>query len=580
MSSVQNLRELINERLTAAAEEIFTEFEKTIVQYEEEIDRQRRLLDNIWKPQITQHTADLPQHNVCQKEEVLPDQQLRTQEMKSNLDKEGPEHRQVKEEQEELCISVDQEDQKPPQLKEVQEELCTSQKGEQQETYTFMLLQCKSKCEELSEEIFRVFEKAFIQHEEEIDRQRRLLDVFWKSEIPLHTTDLPQPCACTEAEVLTVQLFKLKRNTSLDQEDPELPQMEEEQKKLCNSLDQEDPQPPQIKQEQEEFCTSLEGEQFTVKQETDAFMVTSTYEESDHSDTEPNSVQLFSHIFPVAESPDQAGNKHLESGLSRNAELERKKRHKRNSNYNNNVDILSMSESHCDTDTEKETLICEVCGKAFKDKSNLKRHYRIHAGVKPFHCKTCGKSFSQSNHLKVHVRIHTGEKPYLCNSCGNRFSDHTALKRHTAIHTGELYACEICSKNFSDKGPLKVHMRIHTGEKKYLCNTCGKQFSDLSTLKRHNAIHTGVKPYLCNTCGKCFSDVSTFNRHKASHTGEKPFLCNTCGRRFHTFSHLMRHMAVHTGEKPYSCNICGKCFSQSGNLKVHMRIHTGEMSSS
>ena len=52
MSSVQHLREFISQRLTAAAEEIFTEFEKTIVQYEEEIDRQRRLLDITWKPRI------------------------------------------------------------------------------------------------------------------------------------------------------------------------------------------------------------------------------------------------------------------------------------------------------------------------------------------------------------------------------------------------------------------------------------------------------------------------------------------------------------------------------------------------
>nr|XP_024655870.1 uncharacterized protein LOC112431496 isoform X3 [Maylandia zebra] len=55
MPSVQYLREFINERLTAAAEQIFLEFEKTIVQYEEEIDRQRRLLDITWKPQIKLH---------------------------------------------------------------------------------------------------------------------------------------------------------------------------------------------------------------------------------------------------------------------------------------------------------------------------------------------------------------------------------------------------------------------------------------------------------------------------------------------------------------------------------------------
>ena len=52
MSSVQCLRELINERLTAAAEEIFRVFQKTIVKYEGEIDRQRRLLDIVLKPEI------------------------------------------------------------------------------------------------------------------------------------------------------------------------------------------------------------------------------------------------------------------------------------------------------------------------------------------------------------------------------------------------------------------------------------------------------------------------------------------------------------------------------------------------
>lgn len=48
MSSVEYLREFVNRRLTAAVEEIFGVFQKTIVEYEEEINRQRRLLD-VWK---------------------------------------------------------------------------------------------------------------------------------------------------------------------------------------------------------------------------------------------------------------------------------------------------------------------------------------------------------------------------------------------------------------------------------------------------------------------------------------------------------------------------------------------------
>ena len=55
MSSAEYLRRFVNERLTAAAEEIFRVFEKTIVQYEGEINRQRGLLEVVWKPETQLH---------------------------------------------------------------------------------------------------------------------------------------------------------------------------------------------------------------------------------------------------------------------------------------------------------------------------------------------------------------------------------------------------------------------------------------------------------------------------------------------------------------------------------------------
>eukprot|EP00064_Thunnus_orientalis_P019224 superscaffoldBa00004717_g19339 len=103
----QCLRELMNQRLTAAAEEIFTVFQKTIVEFEEEIDRQRKLLDIVWKPEIRLHRTELPQQHVCKEEEIPADQQLCNQERNSSLDREDPEPPQIKEEQEELCTSLE-----------------------------------------------------------------------------------------------------------------------------------------------------------------------------------------------------------------------------------------------------------------------------------------------------------------------------------------------------------------------------------------------------------------------------------------------------------------------------------------
>ncbi|XP_034093019.1 uncharacterized protein LOC117560266 isoform X2 [Gymnodraco acuticeps] len=127
-----------------------------------------------------------------------------------------------------------------------------------------------------AEEIFAVFQKTIVNYEEEIRRQRRLLDVVLKPEINIHRIELPQHPVCEE-QVLS-ELCIQERNSSLDQEDPE---------------------PPQIKEEQEELCTSPEGEQLGLEQDTDAFMLTATEEEGEH--------QFLPHNSHVAESQDQEG---------------------------------------------------------------------------------------------------------------------------------------------------------------------------------------------------------------------------------------------------------------------------------
>ena len=57
MSKVQTMRVFIQQRLTAAAEEIVELFERTIAEYEEEQCRQRKLLDAVYNPQVQLHRA-------------------------------------------------------------------------------------------------------------------------------------------------------------------------------------------------------------------------------------------------------------------------------------------------------------------------------------------------------------------------------------------------------------------------------------------------------------------------------------------------------------------------------------------
>ncbi|XP_039858197.1 uncharacterized protein LOC120715342 isoform X5 [Simochromis diagramma] len=296
MSTVQHLREVIQERLTTAAEEIFSEFAKTIVRYEEEISQLRLL--NI-RPGIKSHNTV----TICLcpfvGHEGLDEQQVCDQERSSSLNQEDPE---------------------PPQTKEEQEEMCSSEEGEQ--------LELKQEAEGIN-----------VWTGEEVD-------LLWKSGVKLTTVDLPQQHNCKENEDLDdPQVCSQERNPSLNQEDPEQEEMYTNQEgeqlarnqetkgivvwtgqelgimwnpevklnridlsphdckdeggltdqQVCNrknnsTLDQEDPS--QIKGEQEKLSTTQEGKPLVQKQETGTF---TACKESDHSEPGPSSDQLLSH---------------------------------------------------------------------------------------------------------------------------------------------------------------------------------------------------------------------------------------------------------------------------------------------
>ncbi|XP_077377957.1 uncharacterized protein LOC144019032 [Festucalex cinctus] len=93
------LKELVRERLNAAADEIFELFERAIASYEEQLDRQRRQLETVCKTQIVIRNEDI-QQLIGHQEECPPEPQWGH----SSLEQEIPQPPLIKEEEKQSVL--------------------------------------------------------------------------------------------------------------------------------------------------------------------------------------------------------------------------------------------------------------------------------------------------------------------------------------------------------------------------------------------------------------------------------------------------------------------------------------------
>ncbi|XP_034070932.1 zinc finger protein 436-like [Gymnodraco acuticeps] len=496
------LLSLVKQRLTAAAEDIFVLFERTISEYEEELsrskqenERHRKLLDAVLQPQLQIHRADV-QQLVVVKEEVPPEQQ----EWSSSLDQEDPEP--------------------PPHIKE--EEHC-SQGGEQLQGLeeaditksTFTPVPVKSEDDEEKPQSSQLHQRQTEHLETEADGEdcggpepARNSD----PERHLQPETEDNPGDCSEPDTEDSADWKETREPDVQQLVVVEEEVPPEQQEWSSSLDQEDPEPPpHIKEEQEELWISQEGEQLQGLEEADIAKSTFTPVpvKSEDDEEKRQSSQLHQrqteHLETEADGEDCRGpeparnsdpERHLQPetednpGDSSEPDTEDRADLKETREPGSNPQKIKQNPvSDSIRSAGENTFGCSLCEKTFKQRGNLNRHMRIHSGEKTFGCSVCKKSFAQRGNLKQHMRVHTGEKPFICSICKKSFADRGDLKKHTRVHTGEKpFSCSICKKSFARRGHLKEHMRIHTGEKPFSCRVCDKRFIRGNLVKTHKCV--------------------------------------------------------------------------------------------
>ncbi|XP_076610214.1 uncharacterized protein LOC143335005 [Chaetodon auriga] len=385
-----------------------------------------------------------------------------------------------------------------------------------------------------AEEIMELFERTIAEYEEELCRQRKLLDAVFKPEVRLHRADVQQLLVSQE-------------------EDPP------EQQDCLDSLDQEEPpELPHIKEEQEELRTNQEADisKFTLS------VPVKSEEEVDEE--KPQSSQL--HQRPTEQMKTGSDGEDCGGpGPDRNL----------------NPDHLQAA-THDTTSDSSEPETDDSCD--WEPPSGLKPLQNNEESGSDVECNrgktsfsSCATSLGSKKHLQKHSGIQTGVKPFSCSVCGKGYYHKSSLKAHMRLHLeGKSFSCPVCKKAFQSRRDVVRHMRIHTGEKPFGCSVCGVRFTHSSNLTSHLRVHSGEKPFKCSVCEANFSLRGNLHKHMRTHTGETPFSCPVCGKRCAHNSNLTSHLRVHSGEKPFTCSVCEANFSCRSNLSKHMRIHTGE----
>ncbi|CAK1546299.1 unnamed protein product [Leptosia nina] len=231
-----------------------------------------------------------------------------------------------------------------------------------------------------------------------------------------------------------------------------------------------------------------------------------------------------------------------------------------------NFKDVSQYELKKSTKIKIDNLVCELCGKTFRQLSYLLSHKLQHTSEKEkedkmdknvFSCEVCKKEFRMLHHLVQHRSIHD---PKVMSS---------RLSRKSSSENNE-------NKNNKTSTQVKEAVDHSAG---FRCEPCDKSFRKLHHLVEHRETHDGINKKVIPQSAED-SSPKTPSFHQ----------CDICKKTFKKLQHLMEHKDQHletSSEKSddksvqsslstrdiiHECSLCYMVFPNEHSLNKHFVI--------
>jgi hypothetical protein len=172
---------------------------------------------------------------------------------------------------------------------------------------------------------------------------------------------------------------------------------------------------------------------------------------------------------------------------------------------------------------------CDICELKFFKRSSLYKHKKtkhLDGKIIKFVCDLDGKSFKSKKDIKMHMKSHQFVE---CKICHAKFRLSYIRNHLKDIHTDFQFQCEKCPKMFKTQSALKLHANIHN--EKFQCSICNIKVKSLKYLKQHQKdLHENPLSYECKICFKKFNQNAGLRIHAKCHKENQPksFNCNRC----------------------------------------------------